>query len=201
MDFDSLDPELQEYFDECFDKNLIEYNKIKRLLQTAGQTSDRHYKHHIIPRSFFKMKNLPPINTGNLLEVSAFEHVLIHTYYKRCAKGKVFQKKMDIAFWKTFYSYKDQLTKQQQKTLLKLYDKRRTTVRKNTQQCSCFKTSSIPYEQRICFYSGTYFFVFQLQAFLPKKEIDKYILKDPPKKLVRSIEKNFRREKLKQRRV
>ena len=55
-------------------------------------------KHHIIPRSYYKLLNIPVDNSNtNLVNLSHYDHLLAHYYLALCATGKL-KTKMLTAF-------------------------------------------------------------------------------------------------------
>lgn len=89
------------YWTECFNDSTSSYFKLIDLLLSA---IDRDIKkeqgyeiHHIIPRSFFKHKNLDVDNTkDNLIKLTPSEHYMAHYYMSKCA-NKIIKQSMIYA--------------------------------------------------------------------------------------------------------
>lgn len=57
------------------------------------------HKHHIIPRCWFKMNNLPVDNSdNNLVLLSVEDHIKVHKLLTLCAKDSKFRGKMNYAY-------------------------------------------------------------------------------------------------------
>ena len=57
------------------------------------------HKHHIIPKCWFKMNNLPIDNSdANLVLLSYEDHIKIHKLAYMCAKSSIFKGKMAYAY-------------------------------------------------------------------------------------------------------
>ena len=57
------------------------------------------HKHHIVPRCWFKMNNLPIDNSKeNLVLLSYEDHIKVHKLAYMCAKGSTFKGKMAYAY-------------------------------------------------------------------------------------------------------
>lgn len=80
--------------EECFEKNEYFFKMIE-IINNANNKSGE--KHHIIPRSFFKLKNQKIIDDGNLVLLTEKEHYLVHYYAYQCSKGEL-KKKMLSAY-------------------------------------------------------------------------------------------------------
>lgn len=62
-------------------------------------TPKEGHKHHIIPKCWFKMNNIPIDNSeANLALLSYEDHVKVHKLAYMCAKGSIFKGKMAYAY-------------------------------------------------------------------------------------------------------
>lgn len=60
---------------------------------SADDAGDNTYKHHIIPKSYYKNNNLDIDNTrNNIVKLSYVNHVLAHYYLSLCACDSVFKR-------------------------------------------------------------------------------------------------------------
>ena len=78
------------YWTECFDNSTSSYYKLIDLLSSAIDRDVKKEKgyeiHHIIPRAFFKHKNLKVDDTkNNLIKLTPAEHYMAHYYMSKCA--------------------------------------------------------------------------------------------------------------------
>lgn len=90
-----------EYFEKY--KNLIIANK--NLEYKSGAT----HKHHVIPRAYYKCKNLPVDNTScNMVNLSIKDHIRAHIYLSKCVAGNSdLQIKLSYPASFIYYSNKD----------------------------------------------------------------------------------------------
>ena len=82
-----------EYFDQYCDTIINNLNRKRERLRTQ--------LHHIIPRSYFKQKNLEIDNSSNnLVNLLYVDHVKCHCYLSLCAKEDKFKHSMMVAIYK-----------------------------------------------------------------------------------------------------
>ena len=72
---------LNEEFEECFEDNEFRQKMLEHLIP-----ADIGEVHHIVPRSYFKIKNRKVIDEGNTMKISYENHVWVHYYAWKCAK-------------------------------------------------------------------------------------------------------------------
>lgn len=88
------------FWKECFDSNSIWYCRLVDLILSVDRDckKEKGYEiHHIIPRSFFKLKNLEIDNSeDNLIKFLPSEHYMAHYYMSKCAK-KIIKRSMIYA--------------------------------------------------------------------------------------------------------
>lgn len=76
-------------------------------------------RHHIIPKFYYTLKQLPINNlTENLVNLSYRDHVLAHYYLARCGKGE-FKKRNCLAFI-NMTNYKQKVTKENKELFISL---------------------------------------------------------------------------------
>lgn len=89
-----------DFWKECFDNQSIWYYKLIDLILSVDRDSkkEKGYEiHHIIPRSFFKLKNIEIDNSDdNLIKFTPSEHYMAHYYMSKCAK-KIIKRSMIYA--------------------------------------------------------------------------------------------------------
>lgn len=102
---------------------VIENNEyLDKYIQLIGTGRQRGYvkykthKHHIIPKSYYKLKNLPVDNSSeNIVYLLAAEHVLAHYYIAHCAINEDFRYRNILAF--TFMTSKKYFNMEEQQLL------------------------------------------------------------------------------------
>lgn len=91
--FENFD--LDNLLDICFEKNSY-FQKMIEIINnpTSGEVNELH---HIIPRSYFKKNGYTVVDKGNLISLSASQHLQIHLYAAKCAK-EIIRKEMLKAY-------------------------------------------------------------------------------------------------------
>ena len=84
---------IDDMLEECFFRDNEDFSKMMSIITTAKnrvftqEESVGTQVHHIVPRSYFKKKQLPIDNNDyNLVTLSKQEHALVHFYAWKCAK-------------------------------------------------------------------------------------------------------------------
>ena len=80
---------LTSMLNECFEENEY-FFKAFSIINNANNKSGE--LHHIVPRSYFKIKGIELINRNNLVLLSPKEHYLVHYYLTKCSKELIFYK-------------------------------------------------------------------------------------------------------------
>lgn len=84
--------------------DVFEYNQhFVEMMNIINRSRLNHpkegHKHHIIPRCWFKMNNIPIDNSkDNLVLLSYEDHIKVHKLAFLCAKGSTFKGKMAYAY-------------------------------------------------------------------------------------------------------
>jgi hypothetical protein len=72
---------LKKEFEECFENNEYRQKMLEHLIPSSiGEV------HHIVPRSYFKLKGLKVIDEDNTIKISYENHVWVRYYAWKCAK-------------------------------------------------------------------------------------------------------------------
>jgi len=72
---------LKKEFEECFENNEYRQKMLEHLIPSSiGEI------HHIVPRSYFKLKGLKIIDENNTMKISYENHIWVHYYAWKCAK-------------------------------------------------------------------------------------------------------------------
>ena len=89
---------------------LDKYCELIKQNESTEKQENKTNKHHIIPRSYFKMLSLPVDNSAeNLVHLLYKDHILVHYYLCLCTKGQ-FKYKLSVAFFQLVnrkWKYKD----------------------------------------------------------------------------------------------
>ena len=75
---------------ELFDVSNPNYDKMINILNNPNPLNEEYTEmHHIIPRFFYKLKNMNIDNSdNNLVQMSIKNHFLVHYYGAKCANDK-----------------------------------------------------------------------------------------------------------------
>ena len=86
---------LENLLEVCFEKNEW-FEKMMEIIRNP-EKKETNELHHIIPRSFFKKSGYTVVDKGNLVNLSAEQHLNIHLYAAKCAK-EIIKKEMIKAY-------------------------------------------------------------------------------------------------------
>lgn len=94
--FDLNDFQYKKILFDCFDNNSKDFNTLIEIYN--NEQTGVIEKHHIIPKSYFKLNKQKIINKNNLINLSAKNHYKAHYYMWKCCKIKELKEKLAIAF-------------------------------------------------------------------------------------------------------
>ena len=87
---------------KLFATGLIEPNEaFEKYIYIVSNPDTEGYveKHHILPASYFRIKEIPIDNTKeNFVTLSAYNHILAHYYLYRCVTDTEWKNRLALAF-------------------------------------------------------------------------------------------------------
>ena len=93
--FDLENFKCKDLFYECFDTHNADFEKLIELYNAEQEEAE---KHHIIPKSYFKLKGIKLINKGNLIGLSIKNHFKAHYYMWKICKIPKLKHKLALAY-------------------------------------------------------------------------------------------------------
>lgn len=93
--FDLENFKCKDLFYECFDTHNVDFEK---LIEIYNSEQEEVEKHHIIPKSYFKLKGIKLINKGNLIGLSIKNHFKAHYYMWKICKIPKLKHKLALAY-------------------------------------------------------------------------------------------------------
>lgn len=93
--FDLENFKYKDLFYECFDIHNADFEKLIKLYNAEQEEAE---KHHIIPKSYFKLKGIKLINKGNLISLSIKNHFKAHYYMWKICKIPKLKHKLALAY-------------------------------------------------------------------------------------------------------